>query len=111
MKSHDKRALADCMTVARRDPEYSAHLDDLLKDRSWSSVAQTACYHVQIVALRLKPWQSPPCVLDEHERQNQWDLAGQKLLREMLALGLSCYEANPVAAVRAARKKCKATSG
>ena len=48
-----------------------------------------ACYCVQGHALRLKPWQSPPCSASD-------DKSARKLLRKMLEAGASQFHPNPV---------------
>jgi hypothetical protein len=45
---------------------------------------------VQGDALRLKPWQEPPCVVSEDGPER--DHAAQKLVRRMLAVGVSRYD-------------------
>lgn len=100
MTPTDKQALVDCMTIARRDPEYAAHLDDMLKNRSWTDVARSACWRCQREALRLKPWQIPPMYLDVDELRREWDAPGQQILRRMLAAGVSRYAPDPLQALK-----------
>ena len=35
----------------------------MLENRSWEEVAQFAARHQQCKNLRLKPWETPPCLL------------------------------------------------
>jgi hypothetical protein len=105
MRTIDTQALKRCVEIASREPGYAAHLKDLLKERAWIEVAVTACYHVQSHALRLRPWQEPPCVVSEDGPER--DSVAQALLRKMLAAGVSRYEPDPLAATRSAANKPK----
>ena len=57
-------------------------------------VARSAAYNTQITSLRLRPWQDPPCVVDEDDPEEH-DRQAQMLLRQMLKAGLSRYEPDP----------------
>jgi hypothetical protein len=65
----------------------AAQLDSMARDRGWVEAAVFAASCCQRSALRLKPWQSPPCwVADENEpRVGEEDAA--RLLRRMLKAG------------------------
>jgi hypothetical protein len=63
-----------------------------------------AAYRAQISALNLKPWEEPPCVVDEND-PNERAKDAQKLLRRMLALGISRWHHDPLAAIEAAEQK------
>jgi hypothetical protein len=52
---------------------------------------------VQGDALRLKPWQEPPCVVSEDGLER--DHAAQKLVRRMPVVGVSRYDPDPLAAL------------
>jgi hypothetical protein len=59
----------------------------------------------------LKPWQSPPCWIDDLEGALAagddgilGDYAGATLLRRMLDWGLSRFEPDPVAALKRAQR-------
>lgn len=54
--------------------------------------------------LRLKPWQSPPADVDEHD-PNPRDRDAQALRRRMLAAGVDPWEHDPLAALAAADDK------
>jgi hypothetical protein len=69
------------MRIANRDPMRSRQLASMLSDEPWIEAAEFAAYGVQIEALALKPWESPPCVVDEDEA------------------GLSRYEPDPKGAL------------
>ncbi len=78
--------------MANDDPVLAERIDG----REWLDAALTAVYHYQCETLRLLPWQSPPMHLDDSDD----DAGGQKLLRRMLAAGLSRYEPDPLGALR-----------
>jgi hypothetical protein len=61
-------------------------------------------YSAQCAALRLKPWQEPPCVVSEDD-PNERDKSAQELLRRMLAAGVSRYDRDPLAALAVAERK------
>ena len=81
-----------------------------LKDEPWVEVATFAAYSVQIDALALKPWQDPPANLDEDADEpdnaaRASNAAGRKLLRQMLAAGVSRYDPDPLAALAEAKRR------
>ena len=84
----------------RLDPERAEQLRQMLVDRSWREVAEFASYHCQASALNLKPHEEPPSVADENDPEER-DKGAQRLLRRMLAAGLSRFDPDPVAALRA----------
>jgi hypothetical protein len=59
---------------------------------------------VQRRALHLKPWQSPPCAVDENDTDERRADAVQ-LLQRMLANGISAFDPDPLAALRKCRPK------
>ena len=107
---HDREALQRCMELASsKEGDRKEQLDSMLVTRSWFEVASFAASCVQSRALRLRPWEEPPCVCDDHDA-NERDKNGQALLRLLLAAGLSRYEPDPLGALanaetRKARRK------
>ncbi|MGE5166402.1 MAG: hypothetical protein ACM3IH_20590 [Sphingobacteriales bacterium] len=100
MTKTDLEALQAAMEAARGErPERAAQLDSMLKDRSWTEVAEFAAYCAQIRSLRLKPWQSPPCAVLDGEENTE---AG-KLLAQILEHNVSMYHPDPLAAIAAAK--------
>lgn len=98
----DRAALESCVKIARRDRERRKLIDDkLASGETWDSVAFSACYGVQFAALRLKPWESPPCVVDEDGFER--DPIAQTILRQMLGAGVSRYDPDPLKALARAR--------
>jgi hypothetical protein len=79
-------------------------LQSKLQDESWIEVAEFAVYCCQIESLSLKPWQSPPCHAGEDDL-NPYDRDAQTLLRKMLVSGVSRFNADPIAALRRAKRR------
>lgn len=108
INENDRAALTLALARCRaEDVNRGAQVDAKLEDESSQDVAEFAAYCCQIRALHLKPWQEPPCVADE-DGPAERDKAAQKLLREMLALGVSRYDPDPVAAIAAAKREAVA---
>ena len=106
----DRDALTRAMQIAiRRDPGRAQQLQSKLQDEPWREVAEFAAYGCQMHALSLRPWRDPPCHADEDETKPR-DKAAQRLLRKMLAAGVSRYEPDPLAALErlSARSRRKA---
>jgi hypothetical protein len=107
----DRDALRRAIRMVRkRDERYREFTDAVLAeadDGTLWSWGESAAYGLQCDALRLKPWQAPPVhAYDEIER----DVYGHEpeevgLLKCMLALGLSRFEPDPLAAIDAAEAK------
>jgi hypothetical protein len=94
----DKAALELAIELKLRDKDQTevAQIKDMFADRTrtWTEVAEFAAYSCQIAALQLKRWQNPPCVCD-----GEGDEPGDRLLRRMLAAGVSQFDPDPLAAV------------
>ena len=107
----DRDALERAMQiVAQRDPLSAEHLASKLKHETWREVAEFAAYSAQIELLSLKPWQSPPVHIDENANEpdnpeRESNTAARKLLRQMLAAGVSRYEPDPLTALRRAKRR------
>jgi hypothetical protein len=100
----DRDALERCMQIARRDPSRAQQLQSKLIDEPWDEVAQFAAYCCQYRALHLKPWQSPPCIVDEDDPDED-DRSAQALLRQMLRAGVSRFDPAPLEALRCKGRK------
>ena len=100
----DGDALERAIQTARCDPSRAQQLDDKLQDESWDEVAEFAAYVCQTEALHLKPWQVPPCSVDQDD-PDETNKRAQGLLRRMLAAGLSRYEPDPLTALKAKQGK------
>jgi hypothetical protein len=98
MKKTDRDALHLAMKIAREDPARAGQLDAKLADEPWHEVAEFAATCCQSRALHLKPWEIPPCdILD-----SDGDVEGARLLKRMLAAGVSRFHPDPMAALEQA---------
>src|SRR6516165_8789837 len=108
----DREALERALEIAmKKDPGSRQQIESMLAIDPWFEVAQFASYSCQCDALHLKPWQSPPCWIDDVEGTLAagdddvgGDFAAAKLLKRMLALGISEYEPNPLGALEEMQK-------
>jgi hypothetical protein len=100
MTKIDKAALERALEIKlkHKDQAEGDQIRDMLADRkrTWRETAEFAAYSCQIDALKLKPWEDPPCVCD-----GEGDEPGDRLLRKMIAAGVSQFEPDPMAALRA----------
>jgi hypothetical protein len=104
----DRAALKRAIAMARAEsPGRAKQIDAMLAERPWLDVAQFAAYSCQSDALHLKPWQYAPCWMGDkkpvNDPQQHGLLAAWDLRRRLLAVGLSRYEPDPVAALTAAK--------
>ena len=70
----------------------------MLIDRPWLECATFAAYSCQMDSLKLKPWEFPPCWVEPGDREHR---QAAKLLRKMLAAGVSRFHPDPLAAIEA----------
>ena len=75
----------------------AGELADLIRQRGWHAAAMVAAYDCQSRALRLPVWEEPPCAAGPTDKGK----AG-RLLRRMLARGVSRYHPDPLAAIACA---------
>jgi hypothetical protein len=95
-------------TVRNESAARRKQIDDKLLNESWFAVAAFAAYGCQSKALNLKPWECwPPCKVSPDdsdapglEHRNIGKSAA--LLRQMLALGISRWHPDPLAAIERA---------
>jgi hypothetical protein len=101
-------------TVRGRGRAEAERIDQEIAERGFMSAGRSATYRCQYDALRLKPWQSPPCWIDRNEidaiiaRGDDGvlgDYAAAKLLRRMLAANVSQFHPDPERALREVAKK------
>ena len=97
-----KRALVMVETV-------DAEIAQRIKAHStWQEAAERAAFFCQMRLLHLRPWMTPPMLShDQIDPQGGYGGTEQEvgLRRKMLALGLSLYEPNPLAAIAEAEAK------
>jgi hypothetical protein len=101
-----KRAIGDARA---QDPGRDKQISSMLATRPWFEVARFAAYCCQDRALRLRPWQSPPCWMGDDKPavdndDTHGDLRAWQLRRRLIEAGLSPYEPDPIAALEAATK-------
>jgi hypothetical protein len=110
----DREALTRAMEIASREPRRREQLESMLEDRPWREVAEFAASVCQTKALSLYPWEVGPSDVSEHDEDGPVDLgarlseqsepAARKLLRRMLAAGLSRFEPDPITALARVEK-------
>jgi hypothetical protein len=96
----DREVLHRAMEIVlRTEPSRAEQLDWEGRKLSggWFEAATFASFVCQTQALRLKPWESPPCNGSERDPKSM------ALLRRMLKAGLSQWEPDPAAALKAAK--------
>jgi hypothetical protein len=104
MTKHDRAALMLALEQARaEDADRAAQIDAKLEEDGWREAAESAAYCCQCRALRLRPWEEPPCIVDAHD-DHERDKDAQKLLRDMLAAGVSRFHPDPLAAIAATKQ-------
>ena len=100
----DRDALRRALALARAESDGEReHLDAIEAQSGWQEAAESAAYHCQCRALRLKPWQAPPCHGGPDEIGIGYgNTAGEvRLRRRLREAGLSLYEPDPHAALAA----------
>ena len=104
MTKLDREAMAACIDAVNAGDDAASikQVADKLAEAGFEDAGRFAASCAQSKSLRLKPWQEPPCAADEDD-PNERDKAAQKLLREMLAAGVSRYHPDPLAAIEAAK--------
>jgi hypothetical protein len=114
MKKIDREAFKLAIEqLIRAEPDRTEQIDEKLKEGGLWEAGTFAAYCRQCDVLHLMPWQDPPCHIDLDEEHDEGDAArdqisgyeqAAKLLREMLALGVSRWHPDPLAAIEAAKK-------
>jgi hypothetical protein len=88
----------DCVLVERK-----------VASEGFEQAGETAAYRCQDRALRLRPWQPPPCWVEPRADGPDDGIMGWRrgelLLLRMLELGISRYHPDPQAAIAAAEKE------
>jgi hypothetical protein len=106
----DREALDRALRMARAESvEEREHLDRVMAREGWQGAAESAVYHLQDRALKLRPWQPPPYWI----RDLEGDLAAGDdgisgryraalLTQRLLRAGLSRFEPDPLGALERA---------
>jgi hypothetical protein len=93
----DRAALRLAMKqCAAQGPVRAAQLEAKLKSEPWGEVAKFAAFVAQIVALKLTPWEIPPCATCDGEDNTPHG----RLLAKMLRHGISQWHPDPLAAIK-----------
>jgi hypothetical protein len=94
----DREALDRAYDLARKYPVRAEQLATMVRYDGLEYAKRFAAYDVQTTSLGLKPWESPPCHGDPDGNGTE-----DKLLRRMLAAGLSKWEPDPLGALTKVR--------
>ena len=102
----DREALERAIAMRRAAGDVDAlQMQRMLKEDRWIEVALFASYSCQDDALKLKPWQPPPCWMGDDRPVDDFAAAGKvgawELRRRLIAAGLSMYEPDPIGALAA----------
>lgn len=106
MTRNDRAALKLAIEHARaQDEGRRQQIDSMLADEPWEEVATFASYGCQMRSLRLRPWETPPAWVDDPQHPRKVDEAAARLLRQMLAHGVSRWHPDPLAAIAEAKAR------
>jgi hypothetical protein len=100
LSRRDWAALAQAVAITERHPERRVELAELIEELGWTEAAKIAAVDCQSRALRLPPWEQPPC-----SEAAQDDPRARHLLARLRERGLSVYEPDPLAALERAASK------
>jgi hypothetical protein len=107
----DRAAFELAIELTRAEADRREQIDHMLADDPRIEVGQFASYHRQVNALRLRPWEPPPChindadeTLAQPEQPGDGKHAAARLLKQMLALGVSKWHPDPLAAIEQAKR-------
>jgi hypothetical protein len=114
----DREAMTRAIeNMRQRGGEDARQIERMLREEPREDVGEFAAYACQDRALRLKPWQTPPCWLrtDAAVRiallEPPPDLKGRRfaaeLVQQLLAAGLSRFEPDPLRSLAAAEAASK----
>jgi hypothetical protein len=105
LSDDDVRCLQDALTVYRSTSRArSDWIDAVLATRAWYDVAVAAAAACQTKALALKPWILPPVYISLDDVKPGQEVMA-RLLARMLAVNVSRYAADPMAALSASEER------
>jgi hypothetical protein len=105
MTRNDRIALKLALATCRNESAGRARqIDAKLESEAWEDVAHFAAFCCQSRTLLLEPWSLPPCSADEDD-DGAVDAEAVRLLRKMLAAGVSRYHPDPMTALEEAKKR------
>jgi hypothetical protein len=105
MTRTDRKAMKRAIEQMRAESaDARERVERVLRVEGFESAANTAAYHVQRLALTLKPWMCPPCWANDEidpTRPNTFgNRADEVALRQRLKrAGLSAFEPDPMRAL------------
>jgi hypothetical protein len=102
----DAVAMEEALAKALADPREREGVLARLQEGRRQDAVEYAVYALQYAALGLRVWEMPPfsCDADDPE-PDDCDVRSQKILRRMLAAGISRYDPDPLKALAAARRR------
>ena len=115
----DQEALERAIDIVRTKgaPPAQRQIEAKLATDEWIDVAEFAAYSCQFTALNLRPWQSPPCWVDDVVGTLNagpdgvcGDFEAARLLRRLLDAGLSRFEPDPLGALAKKKTAAKASA-
>ena len=107
----DKAAMQRAIALTRAEGRGRRdQIDAMLRNEPWEAVGAFASAHCQTRALDLRPWMWPPvfvtdikaCLREPPDAPNQIYNAA-RLLKRMLAAGVSRYDPDPISALERAK--------
>jgi hypothetical protein len=104
MTKSDKEAMQRAIDLCRADPVRAEQIERKLLDHGFEEAGQFAAYCRQMTVLKLKPWEYPPCWGDENTHNSDAFPRAERLMKRLQRNGLSIWEPDPHAALRAVRK-------
>jgi hypothetical protein len=105
MRRIDRQALELAIELTMAEPDRREQVTLMLRE-GWEETGLFCAYHRQCRALRLRPWQEPPCWVSPNST-SQWDIEAVVLLERMLAAGVSQYHPDPLKALEEAERAAK----
>jgi hypothetical protein len=91
-----------------RGGERQRQIEAMLASKTWFETAKFAAYSLQILHLQIKPWEVVPCdtapdAVDVPGAEMRHIGSAARIVRRLLAAGLSRYEGDPLAALERAK--------
>ena len=107
MRKIDRAALELALqqTLAEKDQSRVEQVRSMLEGRTRLEVSQFCSFHRQIAALKLRPWEMPPCLGDLDINGSGRDEQAMRLLKRMRHAGVSRWHPDPIKACEAAEKQ------
>jgi hypothetical protein len=110
-ESNDEATLELALAKIAGNPAHDQYqqIMDKLRCEPREAVAQFAAYSLQIDSLNLKPWQTPPCWIDDADAiialgADHADYKAAKMVKRMARHGVSRYPPDPASAIEEAKR-------